>query len=69
MDIEDLFNEDFKETDSPLVIPEFGPCSGDGGDQEETKESCKKDHKNTLTCSDLKKCCKDEETKVEKMST
>ena len=68
MDIEDLFNEEFKETDSPLVIPEFGPCSGDG-DQEETKESCKKDQKNTLTCSDLKKCCKEEETKVEKMSS
>lgn len=34
MDIEDLFNETLtleESKDEPLVIPEFGPCSGEGG--------------------------------------
>jgi hypothetical protein len=35
-DIEDLFNEDFKEDTSPLVIPEFGNCGAEDG-QEESK--------------------------------
>ena len=35
-DIEDLFNEDIKEDTSPLVIPEFGSCGTEDG-QEESK--------------------------------
>lgn len=38
MDIEDLFNERPEVEESkhmPLVIPEFGPCSGtDGGEED-----------------------------------
>jgi hypothetical protein len=38
MDIEDLFNEtEVEETKTPLVIPEFGPCSTDGPLSEESK--------------------------------
>jgi hypothetical protein len=68
-DIEDLFNEDFKETESPLVIPEFGPCSGDGTTQEEEKKGastqgcCKNGDKKSLTSSQLKPCDCIEETK------
>ena len=34
-DIEDLFNEDFKETETPLVVPEFGPCATEDGQEEQ----------------------------------
>ena len=40
-DIEDLFNEAALQEESPMIIPEFGPCSVDGGADEETKESSK----------------------------
>lgn len=55
-DIEDLFNEDFKEETSPLVIPEFGPCGTEEG-QEESKGAhskascCQSGDKKSLTSS------------------
>ena len=41
MDIEDLFNEDasshlYEESkEAPMIIPDFGPCSVDGGDDDD----------------------------------
>jgi hypothetical protein len=65
-DIEDLFNEDFKEAETPMIIPDFGPGSVDGAQEEEKKGSacCKTDDKQSLTSSQLKPCDCIEETKT-----
>lgn len=71
MDIEDLFNEQYEESkEAPLVIPEFGPCSIDGAEEEadghQKKDTCCKKEGKSLACSDLDTkgaCCKDEEEK------
>jgi hypothetical protein len=67
MDIEDLFNEDNhpleESKEAPLVIPEFGPCSVDGEEDQtsahQKQNGCCKNEK-CLVSSDIK-CC--EETK------
>jgi hypothetical protein len=72
MDIEDLFNENFvieeSKDDEPMVIPEFGPCSGDGAGEFGASSSkggagsCCSHGGKSLSCSTLQPC--DCETKA-----
>lgn len=72
MDIEDLFNETLAleehKDDHPMVIPEFGPCSGDGAG--EASSSAKQGAgacctTKSLACSSLQPCDCEKPKKLE----
>jgi hypothetical protein len=59
MDIEDLFNEETlseSKESPPMVIPEFGPCSGDGNSESKQAGAGAALSTHSLSCSTLQPC-------------